>query len=192
MLLAGAAAGQIFECVDAKGSREFAQFCPPGTVKETRLRDSGAGASKPATSPAPAAGQKPPAERQEAEAKAEKEKAQSKEAVKGGAGASKPATSPAPGPKSLAEREAEFRKRMLERKEAEAKAEKAEKEKTEASAEAERNCYDARSRFRELQEGYPIPRIDPNTGARTFLENKNRPAETANAQKAVDNWCNKK
>ncbi len=145
MLLAGAAAGQIFECVDAKGNREFAQICPPGTVKETRLMNSGAGASKFTTSPAPVS-------------------------------------------KSLAEREAEFRKRALERQEAEAKAEKQVAE----SKEAERNCYDARSRLRELQDGYPIPRTGPNTGARTFLENKDRPAEIANAQKTTDNWCNKK
>ena len=145
MLVAGAAAGQILECVDAKGNKEYAQTCPPGTVKETKLMKGGTGASSPRT------------------------------------GASAPAT------KSLAERDAEFRKRNMERQEAEAKAEKAKAE----SKDAERNCNNARSQLRALQEGQRIARFDPNTGERSFLSDEDRPAEIANAQKAVDSWCNK-
>src|ERR1035437_4322401 len=91
MLVAGAAAGQILECVDAKGNKEYAQTCPPGTVKETKLMKSGTGTSSPGTG--------------------------------------------APTAKPLAERDAEFRKRNMERQEAEAKAEKAKAQ----SNEAERN-----------------------------------------------------
>jgi len=145
MLLAGAAAGQIMECVDAKGNKEYAQTCPPGTVKETKLMKSGAGA------------------------------------------ASSGAGSAAPAGKSLAEREAEFKKRNLERQEAEAKAAKQQAE----SKDSERACNDARAQLRSLQEGQRIARVDPNTGERSFLEDKDRPGEIANAQKAVDNWCKK-
>jgi hypothetical protein len=145
MLVAGAAFGQILECVDAKGNKEYAQTCPPGTVKETKLMKGGTGASSPRT------------------------------------GASAPAA------KSLAERDAEFRKRNMERQEAEAKAEKTKAE----SKDAERNCNNARSQLKGLQEGLRIARIDPNTGARSYLSDEDRAAEIANAQKAVDSWCNK-
>ena len=145
MLVASAAAGQILECVDAKGNKEYAQTCPPGTVKETKL-------------------------------------------MKGGTGASSPSTgTSAPAAKSLAERNAEFRKRNMERQEAEAKAEKVKAE----SKDAERNCNNARSQLKALQEGQRIARVDPNTGERSFLSDEDRPAEIANAQKAVASWCNK-
>ncbi len=143
ILAAGAAAGQVLECVDAKGKKEYAQICPPGTVKETRLMKSSPGAA--------------------------------------GAGASGAAA------KSLAEREAGFRKRTMERQEAAAKAEK---EKAESKV-TERNCTDARAQLKQLQDGQRIARIDPNTGERSYLSDQERPAEIANAQKAVDSWCNK-
>ena len=92
MLVAGVAYGQVLECVDAKGNREFAQICPPGTVKETVLMKNRPGAPSPG---APAAGPaaKSPAEReaefrkrnlerQEAEAKEEKAKAGAIEAAR--------------------------------------------------------------------------------------------------------------
>ena len=146
MLLASAAAAQILECVDAKGKKEFAQTCPPGTVKETQLMKGGAAASSP------------------------------------GAAASAPAT------KTLAERDAEFRKRNLERQESETKTAKDQAD----AKDAQRNCEDSRSQLKALQEGHRIARTDPKTGEVAFLEDAKRPAEIANAQKAVDGWCNKK
>ena len=137
ILAAGAAAGQVLECVDAKGKKEYAQICPPGTVQETKLMKSS-----------------PP----------------------GGPGAAA---------KSQAEREAGFRKRNMERQEAEAKAEK---EKADSKI-AERNCNDARSQLKLLQDGLRIARTDPNTGERSYLTDDERPAEIANAQKAVASWC---
>ena len=133
---AGAAAGQVLECVDAKGKKEYAHRCPPGTVKENKLMKSSAGDS--------------------------------------GAAA-----------KSLAEREAGFRKRSMERQEADAKAEK---EKAESRI-SERNCTDARAQLRQLQDGQRIARTNPNTGERSYLTDAERPAEIANAQKAVTSWC---
>ena len=136
------ALGQIVECIDAKGGKTLAQFCPPGTVKEIKRGGSSSG------------------------------------------GATPPAAAPA---KSLAEQDAAFKKRALERQELEAKGEK---EKADAKI-AERNCNDARGQLRQLQDGARISRTDPNTGERIVLEEKDRPAETASAQKAVDTWCKK-
>ena len=141
ILAAGAAAAQVMECVDAKGRKEYAQTCPPGTVKESKL-------------------------------------------MKGGTGGTSGAA-PGPAAKSLAEREAAFRKRNMERQEAEAKAEK---EKADSKI-AERNCSDARAQLRALQDGMRIARTDPNTGERSYLSDADRPAEIANAQKAVASWC---
>ena len=57
---------------------------------------------------------------------------------------------------------------------------------------AERNCLEARSNLKQLQEGMRVSRVDPRTGERSFLDDKERPGEIASAQRAVDNWCNKK
>jgi hypothetical protein len=143
ILAAGAAAGQVLECVDAKGKKEYAQTCPPGTVKENKMMKSSAGGGAP------------------------------------GAAASGTAA------KSLAEREAGFRKRTMERQEADAKAAKEQAE----SKIAERNCTDARAQLKQLQDGQRIARTDPNTGERSFLTDAERPAEIANARKAVASWC---
>lgn len=144
MLMAGTAGAQIFECMDAKGNKEFAQTCPPGTVKETRL--------------------------------------------KGGAGPAVGGGSSAPASKSLAEQEAAFRKRSIERQEAEAKAAKQQAE----NEDAKRNCFDARAQLKQLQDGTRLSRTNPDTGERTFMDDTQRQSEMANAQKSVDSWCNKK
>ncbi|MEO7728222.1 MAG: hypothetical protein ABIS45_13280, partial [Burkholderiales bacterium] len=98
------------------------------------------------------------------------------------------AASGAAAPKSLAERDAEFKKRALERQETDAKSEKSKAE----AKDTERGCLDARSQLRALQEGQRISRTDPKTGERIILEDKDRPVELAHAQKSVDQWCNKK
>jgi hypothetical protein len=97
------------------------------------------------------------------------------------------ASAPAKG-KTLAEQDAEFKKRTLERQDAE---KKSEKEKSDAK-DVERNCLDARSQLRALQDGQRISRTDPKTGERTVLEDKDRAAEIATAQRSADQWCNKK
>ena len=86
MVLSGAAVGQIMECVDAKGKKEFAQSCPPGTVTETKRMNSGASTSSGGAAPGAkslseqdAAFRKRSLERQEAAAKAEKDKAEAKD-----------------------------------------------------------------------------------------------------------------
>jgi hypothetical protein len=86
LLLPPALHAQVFECIDARGAREFAQVCPLGTVRQRQL-----GRSDEAPAPAPAAESKSPAlqeiefrkraqERQEAEAKAAEERSKKEDA----------------------------------------------------------------------------------------------------------------
>ena len=146
MLVAFSASAQIMECIDAKGAKTLAQFCPPGTVKENKLSNGGTSAGGSATSATPRASGK-----------------------------------------SLSEQDAAFKKRALERQEAEAKSEK---ERADAKT-MERNCDDARAQLKQLQDGRRLAKVDPNTGERSFLEDKDRPGEIVTAQKAVDGWCKK-
>lgn len=87
--------------------------------------------------------------------------------------------------KSIAEREAEFRKRQIEGAEARQKEEK----KTAEAAQQREACERARVYLQSLQEGQRISRIDPKTYERVFLEDPDRPAEVARAQRAVDSNC---
>lgn len=92
---------------------------------------------------------------------------------------------PAGKQKSLAEREADFRKRQTEGAEAAQKAE------AKAAEDAQRRaaCDQAQTYLRSLQEGQRIARIDPKTGERVYLEDPDRPAELARAQSAVSSNC---
>ncbi len=87
-MLATAAAAQVFECVDARGAKQYAQFCPPGTVQQRQVvKEGAAGAASPAGAVAPKSIELQDAEfrqrqfeRQEAETKAAQEKTQTEEA----------------------------------------------------------------------------------------------------------------
>jgi hypothetical protein len=91
------ASAQVFECTNAGGVKEFAQFCPPGTVHQRQIGKSGVsmGGEAGAADPAGASGAAPKStdaqdvefrkrmfERQDAEAKAAQEKARAEEAEK--------------------------------------------------------------------------------------------------------------
>jgi alpha-ketoglutarate-dependent taurine dioxygenase len=95
------------------------------------------------------------------------------------------ASPPAATQKSLAEREADFRKRQTEGTEARQKNDAKAAEKSEQREACER----ARTNLKGLQEGQRIVQVDPKTGERVFLEDANRPAEIARAQKAADSNC---
>lgn len=90
-----------------------------------------------------------------------------------------------PPQKSLAERDADFRKRQVERKEAEVKAEK----KAADSTEQKRACSDAQAYLRNLQEKQRIPRTDPKTGERSFLQDAEYPKEIARAKQMIAANC---
>ena len=87
--------------------------------------------------------------------------------------------------KSIAEREAEFRKRQMESVDAQKKDEA----KAAELAQNRENCERARIYLKSLQEGQRISQIDPRSGERVYLEDPQRPAEIARAQQAVDSNC---
>ncbi|MGQ0749116.1 MAG: DUF4124 domain-containing protein [Betaproteobacteria bacterium] len=95
-----------------------------------------------------------------------------------------PASSPAP-QKSVAERDAEFRKRQMEKQEADAKDAK----KTAEDAQRKRACDDARAYLKTLQAGNRVVKYDPKTGERIFLEDAQYVSETAVAQRSIDANC---
>jgi hypothetical protein len=86
---------------------------------------------------------------------------------------------------SVAERDAEFRKRRLEQQEAAKKSE----EKSQENADRKQNCDSAQAYLRSLQSGQRVAKTDPKTGERVFLEDADRAAETARAQRAVESNC---
>ncbi|HEY9446416.1 MAG TPA: DUF4124 domain-containing protein [Burkholderiales bacterium] len=98
---------------------------------------------------------------------------------------STPAAVPATAGKSVAEQEAEFRKRQMEKQEAQSKSEKQAADK-ELRAHA---CDNARSYLKTLQSGTRILRTDPNTGERVVLGEEEHRKETISAQRNVDANC---
>ncbi len=87
--------------------------------------------------------------------------------------------------KSLTERDAEFRKRQLEQQDTAKKTE----EKTRDAADRKQNCEAAQTYLRGLQAGSRITKPDPKTGELVFLDDAERTAEAARAQRAVDTNC---
>ena len=83
LLLWGSVHAQIVECVDAKGRKEFASQCPPGSTEARKLGRSGVGTASPAATKTyveqDADFRKRQTERQEAETKAGKDRAESDE-----------------------------------------------------------------------------------------------------------------
>ena len=78
-----------------------------------------------------------------------------------------------------------FEKRQKERAAAE---EKAEKER-QLAATKRANCQSAQAQLRTLQSGQRMATINA-AGERVFMDDEQRVAETARAQKAVSDWCN--
>ena len=88
-------------------------------------------------------------------------------------------------PKSTAERDADFRKRQIEKQEAATKAEK----KSAETDQRKRACEESRIYLKSLQERQRITKTDPKTGERGFLTDAEYPAETARAQRGVSENC---
>ncbi|HSN41320.1 MAG TPA: DUF4124 domain-containing protein [Burkholderiales bacterium] len=102
--------------------------------------------------------------------------------IRSSPGASPSAAAPQ---KSFAEQDAEFRKRQIEKQEGLAKQEK----KAAQDAQRQRNCDNARSNLQGLQMGGRIARVDPKTGERVYLDDKDIQQGIAEAQRAVDANC---
>ncbi len=96
-----------------------------------------------------------------------------------------PAAASASPQKTLAERDADFKKRQLEQKDASKKGE----EKNQETADRKQNCETAQTYLRSLQSGARIGKTDPATGERVFMEDSDRAAEMARAQRAADTNC---
>lgn len=87
--------------------------------------------------------------------------------------------------KSLAERDADFRKRQMEKQEAETKSAK----KTAESAEQRRACEQSQAYLKGLQSGQRAARTDPKTGERHYLGDAEYAKELANAQRTAAANC---
>ena len=99
----------------------------------------------------------------------------------GGSGAA----APAPAQKSLAERDADFKKRQIESQENEQKEAK-------KLAEAQQRrvvCENAQAYLKSLESGVRIQRADPKTGERIVMEDAERATETARARASVEANC---
>ena len=95
-------------------------------------------------------------------------------------------SAPVPGKgQTLNEKALDFNKRQLEREENRVKQEKAE---AEAKERAQR-CEQAQAYVRNLQTGGRATRLDPKTGERLFLDEKERERELVDARRSADSWC---
>jgi hypothetical protein len=92
---------------------------------------------------------------------------------------------PASPQKALAERDAEFRKRQMDRQEAEAKA----AQQSAQDAQRKRACDQARVYLKALEGRHRIQTTDPKTGERSFLNDGDYPKEIARAQRNVADNC---
>ena len=93
--------------------------------------------------------------------------------------------STAPAPKTYSERDADFKKRMIEQQEAQ------QKEATKsAEAKAKReDCDNARAYLSTIESGMRLQRTDPKTGERVFLEDSERAAEATRARTRISQAC---
>ena len=98
----------------------------------------------------------------------------------------RPATAPAASsaPKSIAERDMEFRKRQQERADSDRKAQEEQQKSAAKGAECER----ARGYLRSLEDGVRISRTDAS-GNREFLDDAERAAESERTRKAIQQFC---
>ena len=89
------------------------------------------------------------------------------------------------GPQTLAERDADFKKRQTEKSATDEKEAK-------SAADAERNrraCSDAQSYVKRLQDRQRIVNVDPKTGERSYLSDGDYAREIAVAQQSVAENC---
>lgn len=98
----------------------------------------------------------------------------------------KPAAASSSPAKSLAERDADFRKRQTEQQESAKKAD----EKSRDNADRSANCENSRGYLSSLEGGMRIRRTDPKTGEFVYMQDADRTAEIERAKRAVESNCN--
>jgi len=87
--------------------------------------------------------------------------------------------------KSLAERDAAFRKRQIEQQEAQAKARK----KAAEDKQRQQACDQTHAYLKSLQARNRVARTDPKTGQRVYLEEQDYVREIAKAQQSIQTNC---
>jgi len=96
---------------------------------------------------------------------------------------------PAPGgvgpQKSTAERDADFRKRQMEKQEATTKSD----QKSAEAAQRKAACDTSRAYLKQLQERQRITKTDPKTGERSYMSDAEYPKEIATAERSVAQNC---
>jgi hypothetical protein len=98
---------------------------------------------------------------------------------------SKPGSATANANPSYVEKEADFRKRQVEKAEKEAADQKAQQQ----AADKQQNCHRARQHLATMQAGGRVARSTPE-GEREFLDDAQIAQEIQEAQKSVAEWCN--
>jgi len=165
------AAAEIYQWRDAQGRINYSDT-PPAAEKAKTLR----GASRPFT---PAATEEDAAKAGATDANGTKPDAATTNAGKTDGTKADPSK-----PKTIAEKEVEFRQRRAATAEAEAKAEK---ERQQADERA-RNCEQARGQLTALQSGQRLARYN-SKGERELLDDAGRRAEIERTQKYLDATC---
>ena len=87
--------------------------------------------------------------------------------------------------KSLAERDAAFRKRRMEKQEAEAK----QAQESARQAQLKRACDESRTYLKVLEARHRVQKTDPKSGERVFLADADYPKETARVQADIAKNC---
>lgn len=98
---------------------------------------------------------------------------------------SKGEAAPAAGPKTAAEKDADFRKRQMEKQEADAKDAK----KAAAAEQNKQACEESRAYLTSLKSGNRIQKTDPKTGERIYLQDNEYAGEIARTEQKIKNWC---
>lgn len=157
---------------DDSGRLVFSDQPPPASVKPNQIVRQPAAAPEQSRAPVYTTGEKPAAPKAEAKVEAK-------------AGAGKTATpASAAGPKTLAEREMESRKRAQEAGEAEKKAGEENKRKQQVAQDCERS----RGYLRALEDGRRIARTDAQ-GNQVVLDDDARAAEVARVRSRIGSDC---
>jgi len=108
-----------------------------------------------------------------------------KTGIKSSPGSGAPGAAP-PAQKSLVERDADFKKRMIEQQEAQQK----EAKKSAEAAQKQEACTNAQTYLKSLEEGLRLTRTDPKTGERSYLDDSEREAEMVKARARMSQTCN--
>jgi type IV secretory pathway VirB10-like protein len=154
---------------DESGQLVFSDRSPPKSVKPNQIVRQPSAAATAATGPVYARDEAPDATKAENKTDAKKPA---------------PATTAAPGPKTMAERDMEFRKRMQERSEADKKA----AEEQAAKQQLAQACERSRGYVRALEDGRRIAQTDAQ-GNQVVLDDSARASELQRLRENLARDC---